>query len=124
MTYLRSLFFNFLAVFFVDRITPGLKIAYFEQVPDIGADFLFSFILGFFNASIFPFLALMEVKVTNLKLAILTAIVTFGAFTIISIVPFGVQVLNPLGFFIGGTIVWIVAYFSNYLESIHSNPKV
>lgn len=123
MTYLRSLFLNFLAVFFVDRVIPGMEIAYFEQVPDIGADIFFSIMVGFFNASIFPFLALMEVQVTNLKLAIISGVISFGAFTIISIIPFGVQVVSPLGFFIGGGIVWFVAYFSNYLESIHDNPK-
>ena len=123
MTYLRSLFLNFLAVFFVDRVIPGLEIAYFEQVADIGADIFFSVMVGFFNASIFPFLALMEMQVTNLKLAIISCLISFGAFAIIAVIPFGIKVVNPLGFFMGGAIVWCVAYFSNYLESVHSNPK-
>lgn len=123
MTYLRSLFFNFLVVFFVDRVIPGLQISYFEGVPDIGSDLLFSIILGFLNASVFPFLALMEAEVTGLKLAVITGIISFGAFGIIAVVPFGVQVQSPLGFFLGGSIVWLVAYVSNYLESIYSNPR-
>lgn len=123
MTYLRSLFFNFLVVFFVDRVVPGIQIASFEGVPDIGADLLFSIILGFLNASIFPFLALMEAEVTRLKLAIISGIISFGAFGIIAIIPFGIQVQNPLGFFLGGSIVCLAAYISNYLESIYSNPR-
>jgi len=123
MTYLRSLFFNFLVVFFVNRVIPGLEITYFEQVPDIGADLFFSLILGFFNASVFPFLALMEIEITNLKLAILNGIISFGAFALISVIPFGVQVVSPLGFFLGGFIVWIVAFISNCLEAAQSNPK-
>lgn len=123
MTYLRSLFFNFLAVFFVDRVIPGVQIAYFEQVPDVGADIFFSIIVGFFNASIFPFLALMEATVTRSKLLIASGIISFGAFGVISVIPFGIQVVNPLGFFLGGGIVWIVSYVSNDLEWKHSNPK-
>jgi hypothetical protein len=123
MTYLRSLFFNFLVVFFVDRVVPGLQIAYFEQVPDIGADLLFSMIVGFFNASVFPFLVLMEVDPAPLKLAIITGVISFSAFAVIAVIPFGIRVVSPSGFFLGGFIVWFVAYVSNYLESISSNPK-
>lgn len=123
MTYLRSLFLNFLVVFFVDRVVPGLQINSFEGVPDIGADILFSVIVGFLNASIFPFLALMEAEATHFKLAIISGIISFGAFGIIAIVPFGIQVQSFLGFFLGGSIVWLVAYISNYLESVYSNPN-
>jgi hypothetical protein len=123
VTYLRSLFFNFLVVFFVDRVIPGLEISSFEDVPNIGADILFSLIVGFFNASIFPFLALMEAEVTQVKLVVISGVISFGAFAVISFIPFGIKVLNPLGFFLGGTIVWFVAYISNYLEADYSNPK-
>ena len=119
MSYLRSLFFNFLAVFFVDRVSPGVQIAYFEQVPDIGADILFSALVGFFNASILPVLMILELKPNDLKLAILTFIVSYTAFIVISFAPFGIQVTSPLGVFIGGTIVWAAAFFTNHLELRH-----
>lgn len=119
MNYLRSLFLNFLVVFFVDRVSPGVQITYFEQVPNMGADILFSLLVGFLNASVFPFLMILELKISKLKLAIMTFIISYGAFTIIFLVPFGIQVTGPSGILIGGSLVWLVALFTNFLEWKH-----
>ncbi len=119
MNYLRSLFLNFLVVFFIDRVSPGIEITNFENIPNIGADILFSLILGFLNASIFFFLALLEAKITDFKLALMSFVVTFGGFITIAIVPFGVRVVNPLGVIVGGGVVWLVAVIANHLEWKH-----
>lgn len=119
MNYLRSFFLNFLVVFFVDRMAPGVEIGYFENVPNIGADILFSLIVGFLNASIFFFFAILELKITNCKLALVGLVISFGAFLLIAIFPFGVRVVNPLGFFLGGGIVWGVSFLTNHLEWQH-----
>lgn len=119
MNYVRSLFLNFLVVFFVDRVAPGIEIAYYEQVPNIGADILFSLVVGFLNASIFFFLALLELDITRLRLAIFSFFISFGSFLVIAIFPFGVEVINAWGVIVGGGAVWAVAYFSNYLEWQH-----
>ncbi len=123
MTFVRSFFLNFLIVFFVDRIVPGIEITYFEQVPNIAADFLFSILVGFFNAAVFPVLSCTEWRISKLKIGIITAIISFGAFGVISTISFGIRVLNPGGFFIGGAIVWAIAFLSNYLEWKHATPK-
>ncbi len=119
MNYARSFFLNFLIVFFIDRVAPGVEIANFENVPNIGADILFSLIIGFLNSSIFFFLALLELSITNLKMAIMSFIVSFGAFLVIAIVPFGVRVVNPWGVIIGGGVVWAMAVLTNHLEWKH-----
>lgn len=116
MNYLRSLFLNFLTVFFIDRVAPGIQIDAFEQVPNIGADLLFAMILGFLNATVFPFLAILELKPTLAKMAVATFFITFIGFISIAIFPFGVRVVGPLGIIIGGGVVWAVAFFTNYLE--------
>ena len=119
MNYLRSFFLNFLIVFFVDRAAPGVEIASFEQVPNIGADILFSLVLGFLNSSIFFFLALLELKISNFRMALMSFIVSFGAFIAIAIVPFGVRVVSPIGVIFGGGVVWAMAVLTNYLEWKH-----
>ncbi len=123
MNYIRSLFLNFLAVFFVDRIIPGIEIEYFEQIPNIGADILFSIVVGFLNASIFPFFSLFEMKASKVKLALITLVVSYGAYAIITLIPFGIRAVNFTGFFLGGTLVWAMAFFSNYLEWRHDLNK-
>ncbi len=116
MNYIRSLFLNFLVVFFVDRVVPGVEITNFEEVPNIGADILFSLIVGFLNASVFPFYAILELKLTPLKLGLINFIISYGAFITIAIIPFGVRVVSAWGVVIGGTIVCVTAFFTNYLE--------
>jgi uncharacterized membrane protein YvlD (DUF360 family) len=119
MNYVRSFFLNFLIVFFIDRVAPGVEVVNFEQVPNIGADILFSLIIGFLNSSIFFFLALLELSITHLKMAIMSFIVSFGGFLVIAIIPFGVRVVNPWGVIIGGGVVWAVALLTNFLEWKH-----
>lgn len=123
MNYVRSFFLNFLVVFFIDRVAPGVEIESFEQVPNIGADILFSLIIGFLNSSIFFFLALLELSITNLRMAIMSFIVSFGGFLIIAVIPFGVRVVNPWGVIIGGGVVWAVALLTNHLEWKHYKPQ-
>ena len=116
MNYLRSIFFNFLVVFFVDRIGPGMNISYYENVPNIGADVLFSAVVGIINASVFPLLFILELQPTVLKIGIITFLISYGAFITIAIVPFGVRVETLTGVIVGGFIVWAMAFFTNYLE--------
>ena len=116
MTFFRSFILNFLIVFFVDRVVPGIEITYFEQLPDIGADLLFSIALGGLNASIFPVLSCTEFKVSRIKQRVISGVVSFSPFGLIALIPFGIKVLNGAGFFLGGTIVWALSYISNYLE--------
>lgn len=124
MSYIRSLFLNFLIIFFIDRAGPGIEIQNYENVPNIGADILFALVVGFLNASVFFFFALLEINISKLKLGILSFIISYGAFIIIAIFPFGVRVVNPMGVIVGGTVVWLVAFMTNYMEWRHyKNPE-
>ncbi len=123
MTYLRSLFINFLIVFFVDRVIPGIEVSFFEHVPNIGADLVFSAIVGFLNSMIFPTLVFMNVQVSTLKIAIISFVISYAAFISIAFINFGVVATNGWGIFFGGLIVWFVAFFTNYLEMKHAHKK-
>ena len=123
MTYLGSLFFNFLVVFFVDRVIPGVEVTLYEGVPNIGADLFFALAVGFLNATIFPLMAVLELRVTRWKIALATFLISFSSFGVISAVSFGVEVVNFSGFFFGGLIVWVTACLTNYLEWQHYLAK-
>ena len=121
MTYLRSLFLNFLVVFFVDRVIPGIEVQMYENVPNIGADILFSGILGFLNASIYPGMYILSIKPTLAKIVVVAGIFSFLGFIIISFIDYGVQVQTFFGGFLSGLIVWAVSVLTNYLEMKHSH---
>lgn len=123
MTYLRSLFLNFLVVFFVNRAIPGVEVSQYQDVPNIGADILFSFIVGFLNSAIFPALFIFNFQPTLLKIAIPAFIISFGSYIFLSIISFGVQVISVGGIIVGGLIVWIVSILTNYFELKHFLKK-
>lgn len=115
MTFLRSLFFNILAVFFVDRMIPGMEVGTFERLPNIGADFLFSFVVGILNALIFPILSVINIHPTFSRIAVVAFFLSFGSFIIIYFLHLGVMATNFEGVFIGGSIVWAVSVLTNIL---------
>jgi uncharacterized membrane protein YvlD (DUF360 family) len=119
VNYLRSLFLNFLIVFFVDRVVPGIEISNYEQVPNVGADILFSLVIGFLNASIFFFLVILELNISIARLVFGAVLVSFTGFAAIAMFPFGVSVVSPIGFILGGSIVACVSFFTNFLEWRH-----
>lgn len=123
MTYLRSLFLNFLVVFFVNRAIPGVEVSQFQDVPNIGADLLFSFIVGFLNSAIFPALFIFNFRPSVLKIAIPAFIISFGSYIFLSMISFGVEVVSAGGVILGGLIVFIVSVLTNYFELKHFLKK-
>ncbi len=116
MNFLRSFALNFLAVFFINRMAPGIEVNFYEQVPNIGADLLFSLTVGLLNASVFPILIILEQNPTPRKMAIITFLISFISFIAIAIFPFGVQAVSIMGVIIGGAFTWAAGFLTNYLE--------
>ncbi len=119
ISYLQSIFLNFLIVFFVNRMIPGIGIGSFEGAPNFRPEIYFSLIVGFFNGAIFPTLNVLKVRPSLKKMSALSFIVSYGSFALI---PLGMQVSSLTGLIIGGSLIWLVAILSNYLEwksSIH-----
>lgn len=120
MTFLRSLFLNFLVVFFVAHSIPGIEVKTYENVPNIGADIIFAIVVGFLNACIFPALVIIGKGVSFAMIALISAVICIVAFFLIGIIDFGVHVSTFWGGFIGSLIVCLVSMFTNYLEMRHS----
>jgi uncharacterized membrane protein YvlD (DUF360 family) len=121
MTYLRSLFLNFLIVFFVNRVIPGIEVTFFEHIPNIGADLVFSAIVGLLNSLIFPFLVLFKAHPSSLKITIISFIISFGSFIVIGISDLGVRATSIGSIIVAGLIVWVMSFFTNYLEMRHAH---
>jgi hypothetical protein len=119
MTYLRSLFLNFLIVFFVDREIPGIVIQSSNGSPDVVDDLLFSSVMALLNASIFPALFILGVKPTIVKIAILAFIFSFGGFYVLMHIDIGINVYSYSSVFLGGLIVFGMSIFTNIMEKNH-----
>ena len=119
MTYLRSLFLNFLIVFFINNVMPGIKITNFENVPNIGYDIMFAVIVGFLNASVFLVVILFEIKHVLQVIVSIAFLISFLSYGIIAYFDFGIKVTTFSAFFWSALIVFLVSVFSNHLEYKH-----
>lgn len=117
MKYLPSLAINVLAVLGLVRFAPGLAAPYAEVSP-LGSDLLFSLATAVCNSSVFPLLILLKIFPTKLKLAALNGIVSFGAFSLIAIIPFGFQP-DAGGAAIGGSLIWLISFLVSYFQMRH-----
>ena len=116
MTYFKSLLTNFLAVFFVDHIIPGIDIAYYSKLPHIGGDLIFSFGVGFLNSLIFPVLKHFTTKPTHFKIGIISLVISFLSYSLVNILPVDIKVTSAGGYIWSILIIWGVSYFTNHLE--------
>lgn len=99
------LFFNFAIVMIANRMSPGIEIADYENVVNIGADLLLSFIIGFFNTLIVPTCVSFNVLPTTRKIVVTSAIISFGAYILLAFINFGVKVNAFYGVIFAGLIV-------------------
>jgi hypothetical protein len=116
MNYLKSLFFNFLTVFFANYALPGIEIVHQTKLPYIGGDFLFAIGVGILNSLIFPVLKLLE-RPTNIKQISLSACgIAFGSYTILKFAPIGIEITSIPGFFLASTAVGLGGFLTSFFE--------
>lgn len=115
MTYFKSLFFNFLAVFFANHIIPGLHIDYYTKLPHIAGDIIFAFSVGFLNSLVYPLMRLFSSE-SHFRIGLATFIISIGAYSIVNLLPVGIHVRTASGFVWCSLVVWFCAYLTNHLE--------
>lgn len=121
MYYLKSLFFNFLVVFFADHILPGLEVLDMTRLPHIGGDLIFAVVLGFLNSLIYPVLKLLKQEDSTLKIALIALILNFAAYGIVKLLPIGINVKNVEGYILASVIVSLGGFLTNFLEMRRKN---
>lgn len=119
MTYFKCLIINFLTVFFVNHVIPGIDVACFTKLPNIEKDIVYAFSVGFVNSLIFPFFVLFNIKPTHLKIGISSFLISFISYGIVNLMNLGVKISHIEAFIWATLIVWFMAYITNYLEIKH-----
>lgn len=119
MTFFKSLIINFLTVFFVNHVIPEVEIDYYSKLPHIGGDIIFAFSVGLLNSLIYPVIVLFKIKPTHFKVGLTSFFISFGAYSIVNILPVGVKITSAGGFIWTSLVVWFMAYLTNHLELRH-----
>lgn len=116
MSYFKSLLFNFLAVFFVNHVVPGIEIGYYSKLPEVKGDFIFSVAVGFLLSMVFPVLRILPIKTSHFKIGLITFFISFGAYSIVNVLPLDIKIVEKGAFVWCGLIVWFCGYLTNHLE--------
>lgn len=124
MTYLKSLFFNFLVTFFANHILPGIEVMKPTKLPHIGADLAFAIALGLLNSLIYPVLKLINRRATLGRISLIAFVLTFLSYGILKFAPIGITIMSLEGYLIASAIVTLGSILTNYLEMRHAAPKV
>lgn len=120
MRYVKSLFFNFLTVFFANHILPGVDVVDTTKLPHIGGDLLFSFGLGLLNSLIFPVFRLLKRDASWLRIAATALILNFAVYALLKLLPFiGIQVETVEGYILASLVVSIGSFLTNFQEMKH-----
>ena len=116
MHYLKSLFANFLTVFFSDHILSGIEVTNHTKLPHIGGDLILALALGLLNSLICPLLQLSRTEVSALKIALVALILNFAAYGLVKLLPIGVNVTSVEGYISASAIVAIGSFLTNFFE--------
>lgn len=122
--FLKSLFINFLAIFFANYVLPGIEVIKPTKIPHIGGDLIFALGLGFLNSLVYPILRVIQQHVTLGKIAIGVLAITFASYAIIKFSTFGIEVTSVQGYLIAAGVVSVVGIIMNYREMKHSHPRL
>ncbi|HSX10909.1 MAG TPA: phage holin family protein [Chlamydiales bacterium] len=120
MYYLKTLFFNFLVVFFANHILPGIEVSDQTKLPHIGGDLIFAVVLGGLNTLIYPVLKLVRHDANLLKIGLVALILNFAAYAIVKLLPIGIHVMCVEGYVFASAVVAIASFIMNFLEMKHS----
>jgi hypothetical protein len=117
MNYLKSLLFNFLIVFFANHLIPGIDVVVQKKLPHLGGDLLFALGLGLVNSLIYPALKVLNRKSSIIaQIAIISIILNFGAYALLKLLPFGIQISSLEGYLFPALVVTIVSFLTNVFE--------
>lgn len=115
MKYLKNFFHHFLLVFFADQLLPGIEVLDQTKWPHLGADVLFSSVLGLLNSLIYPFLKFVQ-KANLWRLILACAILNFSVYAVLKVLPIGIHLETLKGYLFCSVAVSVGSFLINFLE--------
>lgn len=122
MNYIKSLFYNFLAVFFCNHVLPGIDVVNVTRLPHLGGDIPFAAGLGLLNSLIYPLLKLTGRTRCTAQIGLAALVLNFLSYALLKMLPIGIHITLE-GYFLGALIVSIIGFITNFFEMKANLPK-
>ena len=114
MNYTKSLFYNFLTIYFANHLLPEIELLEPTRFPYIGTDLPFALALGLLNSLIYPVCKLISQRVSPFRIAFIACAMNFAAYGVIKFFPIGIQTTTIQGFLIVSAVATIGSFLINY----------
>ncbi len=124
MNYIKSLFSNFLVVFFANHILPGIDVIDQTKLPHLGGDLPFALVLGLVNSLIYPLFRLFHKTPSISRIGFIALILNFSAYALLKFVPvIGIRVSSIEGYILAALLVAFGSLLTNFWEMRHAHKK-
>lgn len=123
MGYLKSLFFNFLVVFFANYILPGIAVMNQTKLPHLGGDLPFALALGLLNSLIYPILRLIHKHPSVTRIGMFALVLNFAAYALLKFLPLGIHIASVEGYLFASFFVAVGSFVVNFFEMKHCQHK-
>lgn len=120
MNYAKILFYNFLIIFFVNHLFPGIDIVKPTKIPHFGADLPFAVAVGLLNTLIYPICKLIHHRVSILRVALVAAVLNFVIYAILKVAPIGIRVTSIEGYLLAAAVVTLGSVALTYFYTRHT----
>ncbi|HEV7738172.1 MAG TPA: hypothetical protein VGO47_12480 [Chlamydiales bacterium] len=115
MNYPKSLFYNFLTVYFANHLLPGIELLLPMRIPHFGYDLPFAVVVGLLNSLIYPVCKLVSHHTSAVRIAMIAVVLNFAVYAILKIAPLGIHILTMEGYLIAAFVVAVASFVTNYL---------
>ena len=117
MNYLRSLFYNFLTIFFANYALPGIEIVHQTKLPYMSVEILYLLSsVGILNSLIYPVLKVLDQQINIKRIALSACGIAFGSYTILKFAPLGIEISSIGGYLLASFAVGLGGFLTSFLE--------
>lgn len=114
---------NFLAIFFINYLFPGIEVMKRSKWPELQGEIPFALILGGINAFLYPFLKKFDPKLSLLRMAVASVFLNFFAYALLKILPLEIEIQSWMGYLLIASTASIISFATQFFQKKGDLPE-
>lgn len=123
MSYIKTLLFLCLVIFFANYLLPGVDVVNQTKLPHIGGDLILAVGLGILNFCILPLVRFGKKPFGLFRVAVTTLVLNFGVYAVLRLLPLGVFTTSVEGYLLVAAVVSIGCGIIIYIQGKRGAKK-
>lgn len=119
---------NFLAIFFINYLFPGIEVMKRSKWPELQGEIPFALFLGGINTFLYPLLKKFDPKLSLPRMAVASVFLNFFAYALLKILPLEIELQSWIGYLLAASAASLVSFATQFLqrkkEDLPEPPKM